>query len=200
MSKKSEKGNVIELVVIGVLLLAVIGLVVWRVIDNNKKSDANTQTTQTSQTETTTSNESTTNSDSQPKTTQQTDPNKDYIVLDDWGVRFKPSGGMQFSYAKTAEGNYGFSTSVLEGLGKYCYASEGGRGALLRSESKDPSGGTMLGLALNNEQPINGFYYYMQGPQSAGCGDYEPTQQQVDIETKQAALIKSLLLTIEAKQ
>jgi hypothetical protein len=53
MPKKSERGNVIELVIIGVLVLGVIGLLAWRFIDTTTKtttgSDTQTSTSSTSQ-------------------------------------------------------------------------------------------------------------------------------------------------------
>lgn len=194
MSRKSEQGNVLEIVIIAVLALAVIGLLVWRFVDsNNKKTEEATTSTQTEQ--------STETKDNTKQSVQEADLNEGYIVLEDWGVRFKPSGGTRFSYSKTKDGDYyRFSTSVLENLGKYCEASEGGKGTVFRSPTKDPSDSVVYGLPLNNGQAINGYYYFMQGPQSMGCGDYEPNQQQIDTELAQAALIKSLILTLEAKQ
>lgn len=51
MSKKSEKGNVIELVVIGVLVLTVVGLLVWRFVGSNQTQTKTEQSSSEQSTE-----------------------------------------------------------------------------------------------------------------------------------------------------
>lgn len=171
--------------IIAILVLAVIGLLVWRFVGNS------TETTGTQ-------------ASSSQSSSVQTDPNKGYVVLDDWGVRFKPTDSTTYTYAKvtdTSDDIYGFSTDVLAAMGKYCVASEGRKGSVIRRTTADVSGVVGdPGQLLNTSAMINGYYYYYTGPQSAGCTDAEPTQQQLQTETGQVALIRNLIFTIEAKQ
>lgn len=46
MDKKSEHGNIIEIVIIGVLVLVIAGLIVWRFLDNKNTSASNSTSTQ----------------------------------------------------------------------------------------------------------------------------------------------------------
>lgn len=191
MSRKLEKGNVLEIVIIAVLALAVIGLLVWRFMDSNAKTDNDTNAPQTAQ------NVEAKDDPQQPDASQPTNPNEGYIVIDEWGVRLKPAGDAQYSYVKIGPDTYGFSTSVLESLGQYCTAKEGGRGVLVRGTSAAPNGEvTALGVPLNDGRAIDGYYYFMQGPQSM-CADKDSDAQ---TETAQAKLVKDLILTMEAAQ
>lgn len=191
MGKKSEQGNVLEIVIIAVLALAVIGLLVWRFMDSNAKTDNDTNAPQAAQ------NVEAKDDRQQPDASQPTNPNEGYIVIDEWGVRLKPAGDAQYSYVKIGPDTYGFSTSVLESLGQYCTAKEGGRGILVRSMYAAPEDGVLpLGTLLNNGKAIDGYYYFMQGPQGP-CTDKD---SDVQTEIAQAKLVRDLILTMEAAQ
>lgn len=195
MGKKSEKGNVIELVIIIVLVLAVTGLLVWRFVDSNKTAST-TNNTDTATVKT----EQIPNQSGTQSTTQQTNPNEGYIVIDDWGVRFKPEGSSKYTFSKVSSADYGFSTSTLEALGKYCTASEGKVNLVRHTSPSAPQNEVNYGTPLHGGVPINGYYYFYLGPQSAGCSDNTPSNQDVNTEVEQVNQIKSLLFTIEAKQ
>lgn len=197
--RSSERGNVLEIVIIVILALAIVGLIVWRVMDS--KSDNSTE----SSSSTSQSNSSNTTSQSNSSNTTQTDKNQGYIVIDEWNVRFKPADATSFTYAKlsgsTKPDDYGFSTSTLESMGKYCLASMGQKGSVTRSTNANPTTDSYYpGAALNGGNPIGGYYYFYRGPQAVGCTDEAPTQSEIQTETSQTALIKALVNTIEAKQ
>lgn len=56
MGKKSEKGNAIELVIIGVLVLGIAGLLVWRFVGSNSTSQVSQSSAGSSSSSSTTSN------------------------------------------------------------------------------------------------------------------------------------------------
>ena len=188
MGKKAERGNVLEIVIIAVLVLAVVGLVVWRFIDGNKTKteDSSKQTSsQTADTDTTPTGD-----------TNTMNPNAGYIVIEEWGIRFKVTGAAQYEYAKMPSGSYGFSTAVLNSLGQYCTAVFGAGGIVDRRTTVNSEDATGWGEPLNGGKPINGYYYFLQGPQAA-CAD---DKSDFDVEVGQSNLTLDLIRTIEAKQ
>ncbi len=187
MGKKAERGNVLEIIIIAVLVLAVIGLVVWRFIDgNNTNTEGNSKQTISV----------TTNNDTAVVDTNQANPNEGYIVIEEWGIRFKVMGSTKYEYAKMSSESYGFATTELSSLGQYCTAAYGGRGIIVRKTTANPEEGLGWGEPLNGGKPINGYYYFLQGPQS-WCADDE---RDFDVEVGQTNLILNLIRTIEAKQ
>lgn len=126
--KKNEKGfSVVEIILV-LLVVGLIGVVGFMVYKNHsKKADNSTTTTTTTQPSTT-----------QTKTTQATDPYAGYLVVKEWGLRFKiPSGltdvqyvingdtaaffakptgsSVQYvtNYKKYEDGNFRYATGVL---------------------------------------------------------------------------------------
>lgn len=88
--KTNQKGfSVIEIIIV-VVVIGLIGVVGWLAYDrlNNKTTDTSNQQTGNSQKET-------------PKQEEkQVDPNKGYLVVKEWGLRFKvPSGLTDAQYA-----------------------------------------------------------------------------------------------------
>lgn len=187
MGKKSEQGNVIELVIIGVLVVAVIGLLVWRFVDGSKKTsdaaDTSTQTAQNTQTN------SETKITEQSSTSEQTDPNKGYIVLDDWGVRFKPANSETVQYAKS-EDAYEFTTATAQKIND---CSRSYLWLVGRRTTKDE---VMNGQIMNNGNKVGDHYYYKYHTQemcAISSSDQTIIEEQIDI-------VENLLGTIEAKQ
>ena len=78
MTLKSERGSVIEIVILVVLLLAITGVVVWRILDNSKAAETknNDRTTIANDTGSKDSNNS-------------QNPNEGYLVIKEWGIKIK---------------------------------------------------------------------------------------------------------------
>jgi hypothetical protein len=153
----------------------------------------------------------------QPTQTQQTTPQStttqttptptqtdDYLVIKEWGVKFKkPAGMSDLKYVLGASnangGTISFSTLKLENLDKqlstgklYCSAANDPIGHLSRANSlpsKDP-----------NDKPyptnlkIDSYYYWFDGPQ-ATCSD---NQQVKDLESSQIKPLEAALSKLEA--
>ena len=120
-----------------------------------------------------------------------------YLILDDWGVRFKlPQDGVSVLYKKTT-GNgmvtYGFNTQAVDALGGYCTLDKasGGLAAVTRESAKLVDYASMK--PLNNNEPIGGYYYYMSGSQ-APCSD---SNQALEMSERQKLM--NMLETIESK-
>ncbi len=194
MGKKSEKGNVIEIVIIGVLVLAVAGLLVWRFIgNNNTKNAANTpQSSATASVPSTTGKEEQTTGGTENTTNMSTsNPNEGYIVIDDWGVRFKYSGSGEVQYYKNGQA-YSFTTAAakkIAGCSEQPFASLG-------SLSRSTESSTMTETSLNNGAKIGDYYYYYSHPQFM-CAEKDADSAFIQAQTN---AIKDMLATIEAKQ
>ncbi len=161
-----------------VALLAIViaaGLVVWRVLDTN--SSANSQTNNTST--------------QQPAQQSETDPNEGYVVIKEWGVRFKPVSGLTgvtyFRPSGTADSlqRYDFSTQPL--IDKELNCATQGVGSIQRSS-------TPLELYEVSLGEITGYHYYYRGSQAA-CSD-DPSNFSFEIEQRHA--IKDSVVTLEA--
>lgn len=144
----------------------------------------------------------------QPTQTQQTTPtptqSDDYVVIKEWGVKFKkPAGMSDLKYVLGASdangGIISFSTQKLENLDKqlstgklYCSAANGPIGNLGRDNrlpSKDPND---LGYPTNLK--IGSYYYWFNGPQ-ATCSS---NQQVNDLESSQIKPLEAALSKLEA--
>lgn len=182
MSKKSEQGNVLEIVIIAVLALALIGVLVWRFVDTGKKADESAgQQTKSEVTKT----------EDVKDAAAVADPNEGYLVLNDWGVRFKLVGSTQFGYSKYHEG-YQFTTTKLETAS---LSTERSCGVYLsRYSSKIDPEAASRPLALYDEVAIGGYYYYYSYPQDM-CSSLSISEA-----NEQLDLIQNLLSSIEAKR
>lgn len=180
MGKKTEQGNVVEIVIIVVLLLAVMGLVVWRVVGGNKPANSVPQQTQNSTSQTPTSKDGLTNTDTRD---QATDSNKGYFKISEWGVSAK------YDTSKTTilyevSGN----AAVLLGsklVGKQ-YCKYGYSGSIKRyAPTEHLSAGDMADSGMTAEKffadhpadsktyiwkKVGDYYYFWGGPQ-ATCTD-----------------------------
>lgn len=112
MKKHQEQGNVVEVVIIVVLVLAVVGLVVWRFMDTGKKADEDTAKQTTSETANT--------ENAQPDATSAS--NEGYVVIEDWSVKIPLSSSLKdLSY--THKKGYTLFTSTT--LASFCSSENG---------------------------------------------------------------------------
>lgn len=97
----------------------------------------------------------------------------EYVTLDEWGVKFEvPTETSEVKFYKFSDIDaYDFTTARVEALGGNCVEANGSSatrlGALGRSSTKLEEPGNTI---VNNNQPIDGYYYYYSGPQST-CSD-----------------------------
>lgn len=129
-----NKGFGIIEIVIALLIILVLGLIGWWVIESKKTTPA-------------------------PAAIK---PNDGYVVIEEWGVRFKLVEGLEgveYFQPKDIDG-FTFTTNKLTELPN-C-AEQSGRvvlGLLSRNQTILPAYGGVL-------KQINGYYYQYQGPQS----------------------------------
>lgn len=102
---------------------------------------------------------------------------KEYVVLDKWGVKFDaPGGDTDIKWAVTADSpdSIGFSTSNLT-ESDVCTASNGAAGTLQRSKEPmtEETGSTTT--IINDNKPINGYYYGFILPNGSHCEDTDPS-------------------------
>jgi hypothetical protein len=123
------------------------------------------------------------------------DPDKGYLVLKDWGIKFRlPQTKSEIVYYKEeADGveYYDFTTKRVEALGGTCVEpnNEGfvtRLGSISRSSTKNEDHPSAY--AINNNEPLNGFYYYNSGAQSL-CVDASP-----EIQTEDRKLVNDMLM------
>lgn len=123
-----------------------------------------------------------------------------YLVLDDWKIKLKlPSNSGEVLYfAETDKtstqfepGYYAFTTKEVDALGDYCSKSTANNspvvylGTLVRSKKQVVS--DYGPSPLNNNNPINEYYYYANTAQ-ATC-----SEKGGDLQVKGLAVIKELL-------
>lgn len=148
----------------------------------------NTQSTQTQQTT--------------PPPTPTTTQSDDYIVIKEWGVKFKkPAGMSDLKYAvslnTTESGAVYFSTQQLVNLDKqystgktYCDVDQAPIGSLGRSNHLPGPNDKTFPTNLK----IGNYYYWFAGPQ-ATCSDNKQVQ---NLETQQIAPLKNAISTLQA--
>ncbi len=199
MGKKSEQGNVIELVIIGVLVLVIAGLVVWRFMGGSSNT-----TNSSSQDSTTSQEAATTNSsDTKNSTSQAADPNEGYVVIAGWGVRFKTISGFSVKYYKAPDSSgyelYEFTTPTVEALDGCSGKNTAGRinaylgGVERTTEKLDLENMASAPKALYNGNKIGNYYYYYSHPQAL-CS---MSDADTATETAQTATMQSFLSTLE---
>ncbi len=169
MGKKSEKGNVIELVIIAVLVLAVVGLTVWRFVDTSKKADEDTA----KQTASETANTENAQLDAASAS------NEGYVVIEDWGVKIPLSSSLKdLSY--THKKGYTLFTSTT--LASFCSGenSESNQVIVQRGKAEDTVSSSMGDSSTSIRDYLDsnpealyakvGNYYYVQpGFRGASC-------------------------------
>lgn len=191
MGKKSEQGNVLEIVIIAVLALALVGVLVWRFFDTQQ---ATTEKTADQATNKTIADNST---DKTPSASVEINSNEGYVVIDTWGVKFKaPTDGTTVKWSRwsngttTYEDTIGFTTSNLKEK-DICTAQQGVAGTLQRSNVaiERPMSGTVT--LINDGKPIDGYYYAYTRPNGDSCEDTNPSQYDETLRVE--ALVKTLM-------
>lgn len=158
LNRNAGFGVVGVLVVVAAVL--VVSFIAWRVYDANQKPQS-TSNTQTS-----------TASDAPLTATPASDPNAGYVVIEQWGVRFKPSESLgEVQYFKPKDlGQYDaltFTTKALADRVASCSPSSENivLGLLYRNKEQSAVYGETLAK-------IGDYYYQYRGPQaSCGAGD-----------------------------
>jgi hypothetical protein len=131
---------------------------------------------------------------------QVDDSSKDYIFLKDWGVKFKipESKSEIIDYAVQNEfgTHYEFTTRRVEALGENCVKPNGQGpagtlGAISRSATKieEPMGSE----AVNNNEALNGYYYYVSASQ-APCASASHDIQSEDRSTVVRMLLSPVVI------
>lgn len=114
-------------------------------------------------------------SNSQAQTTS--DPNAGYVVLKEWGVRFKPAsnlGDIQYTIGNrtpNVDGTAVFSTSVLSAYSNSCSAKQNSKaplGILTRTKAAKQEFTSESGAFVKK---IGDYYYQYVTPQSACAED-----------------------------
>lgn len=163
-----ERGFSLIAVIISLVLLAVLGLIGWRLTQNHSspKPEPPRQTEQT-----------------------QSMPSETTVKIEEWKVQFTPKTGLNeasFYHPNDLGDNYlTFTTKELTEASSNCSFSSGKIAlGLLSRHKQEYKFGTLLA-------EINGYRYYFQGPQ-ATCTD------KGDLEATTLPLLVDSLKTLEA--
>jgi hypothetical protein len=162
-SRKKWVGSAVELVIIGVLVVAVAGLVVWRFLESGVKPAATTaqtaKTTQATQTSTTTASS-----------------DVKYLVVKEWNVQFPYESSDTLSYVMHTNGdNITVVSSQLQS--QYATCDTYGAGQINRVAATDAAffgdGATVAATYGTNESNglgiLDGKYYIFMHDQAV-CG------------------------------
>ncbi len=200
---KRQKVLVIAAIVLAVVLVAALGFFA-RDMFTAKKIDNTTEKTTKTTKATETSDKSKTAKPKETPAPAQTpqpkaDPNSGYVVLDDWGVRFKPSVGNTFTFEKVPGLDaYDFRTQRQTDLGgDYVKRNKDGTymckfHRIIRYAAGTVDAARKPGIVGS----INGYDYLHMTPQAA-CGTTTAEQQ---VEVAENLKVNAFLKTIEAKQ
>ena len=156
--ERTEGFGALGLMII-VLVALFVGLIGWRVYDASKPQQSATNTP--SQTE----------NEAEPTQEIPADPNAGYVVIEQWGVRFKPAeslGEVQyFRPSDLSADAFTFTTSKLANAAASCAPSSDNIifGLLYRNKEQKAASGEVLAK-------IGDYYYQFRGPGSTcGAGD-----------------------------
>lgn len=180
MKRTYQQGSahVVIIVVLVVALLGALGYIFYnnfiaKKADVSKKDSGNSGVVET------------------PKQEPSKDSNEGYVVLEDWGVRFKPTSTTKISWAKSG-GSYAFTTDAWKNLTGACNTEI----KVFRTPDKDNTPASPP-IALNDEQKIGDYYYYYLQPHDAcfktGEGDSAAWSEQ-------ARSVTDFIKTIEQTQ
>ena len=128
MKTTREKGFSIVLTIVIVAVILTVGLIVWRLVDSGKTSGTKSANTGRQQAE--------------PQ--YQADQNEGYVVIKEWGVRFKPVVGLKdvhyFNPSGLTADQLTFTTKELADASANCRESSGDiiLGLLTRSKENNP--------------------------------------------------------------
>lgn len=172
--------HVVVTVILVIALLGAVGFIFWQ---NFIKTELVSQTKVEVQDKT-----------SDVKKDEVQDENEGYVVLREWNVRFKlPQGSEEIVYypAQTQVGaHYEFTTKRVENLGEGC-VEPGVNGIVTRlgylSRSQTKNQELHGSVAANNNEPIDGYYYYVSAAQST-CAE-----QSLEIQSADRTLVTEIL-------
>lgn len=164
---KNTLGFSVTALIVATLAIGIVGLLIWRVWTTAQPSQPAPSATSVGQEK------------QEPK-----DPNEGYVVLDNWGVRFKPVDGLHalqhFKPSDVPGDSLTFTTTQLAQMSPGCNPASKNiiLGLLTRTSSQQAVYGEVIAK-------INDFYYQYRGPQ-ATCGadsSLESTTLQLLIES-----------------
>ena len=185
MKKSYQLGSahVVIIIALVVMLMGTLGWIFWQ--NFIQKKDGRVSTADTTKTDT----KQAANKTKQEEVTK--DSNEGYVVLEDWGVRFKPTSTTKISWAKSG-GSYAFTTDTWKNLTGACNTEI----KVFRTPDKDNTPASPP-IALNDEQKIGDYYYYYLQPHDAcfktGEGDSAAWSEQ-------ARSVTDFIKTIEQTQ
>jgi hypothetical protein len=172
MNAQKQHGFNALIIVLLIALVGVIGFVGWRMYDSSQQAN-NQQNAQNG------------NGQTQEPTT---DPNEGYVVIKEWGVRFKPVEGLSgveyFKPKGLDENTYSITTKELGAVEPECgkNSQSYALGLLTRAEEVEPENGGVIATI--------GKYSYQYRVSSANCVA-DTTNAQMKSQTLQR-IIKSI--------
>lgn len=125
----------------------------------------------------------------------KTDANEGYIVIEEWGVRFKPTDGLTgieyFKPKNISADLVSFTTSELAAKEPRCSKDNGSivMGGLTRTKDPQSSGGGVIAV-------IDG-YSYQYRASGAACSE---TNEGLALESKVASQLSASIKTLEVAQ
>jgi hypothetical protein len=175
MNTQKQHGFSALIIVLSIALVGVIGFVGWRMYDSSQQAN-NQQNAQNG------------NGQTQEPTT---DPNEGYVVIKEWGVRFKPVEGLSgveyFRASDTPQSFDRFELSTKEAGKRDVRCKTQGFRTVTRSSAEE----TTYELLLAK---IGNFNYYYRGSDSA-CST---TSASANLELQERRLMKESLKSLEA--
>lgn len=167
MSRKILQSGHIHVVIAVILFVGLVGAVgfaAWQGMQ--KKTDNNVETPKTSSA-----------ADSSKKIDTTPTPDE-YFRIASWGVKFRYTDAVKkvTSYKVDAMDGYDFSTPKVEALGERCDAGSDAV-YLVRLSRETKKIENPYDTPLNDNRPINGYYYYLAAGQSL-CSNAQGTLQQ----------------------
>lgn len=180
VNNSRSQGFAHAFLVIGLVaaLLGALGFIFWQNFIHKEPTVTKTQTV------------------TKPQPKEEVESNKGYLVLKDWGIKFKiPETKSEIVYYKVQIDDgffYDFTTKRVEALGENCVDgnSPGGAtrlGAVGRSTTKKTDNIGSRPFNRNNEAMGDGYYYYLSYT-SALCADTSG-----DIQGEDRAVIVNML-------
>jgi hypothetical protein len=202
MTNKQSGFGLIETLLL-VVIVVVIGLIAWRGIIIEHEADNQLDQTAGQQSTVIPSNE---DAASSQQNTAVTDKRTGYVVISDWGIRFKPVNGLSDvrSYKVTSSEwlnsvkaigfqGYDLTTKKIEDLGGICSRKNSSEFGLVRISrtSKEVEEWPWGGRAVVSAH-IGGYFYYLDAAPSTCSDDSKNDQIQIDSRQKMLDSLKSL--------
>lgn len=129
--------------------------------------------------------------------------NEGYVVIEKWGVRFKPSENLTDTNVNSSERNdqtngtyFAFSTDRIKDLGGKCTEQPFADTVTLYRFTEKPRA-TPDGELVKSE-PLGGYYYVLSAP-SAGCTNFDSNENmkpRSEVETSDRDSLKESIKTL----